>query len=102
MTAPYIRTVVRFISSYAGIADYGVTLAGTDTEKRVSVDHDGRVYVQHAHRLSGDEERTYVAALLAHLSDERECAERWARERDMTAYLGEKRQYTPVYIGRSL
>jgi hypothetical protein len=93
----YRKTFVHFISSYQS-ADYGVTLAGTSEERRVTVDRDGTVRTT-VYGITGEQEREYIAALLAYLEDKRAEYIAWANAKGYA--LEPARVLTPVYSVRS-
>jgi hypothetical protein len=94
----YRKTFVHFISSYQNLADYGVTLAGTSEERRVTVDRDGIVRTT-VHGITGELEREYIAALLAYLEDKHVEYVEWAKARGFD--VEPARVLTPVYSLRS-
>jgi hypothetical protein len=93
----YRKTSVRFISS-SDNADYGVTLAGTSEERRVTVDRDGTVRTR-VYGITGEQEREYISALLAYLDDKHVEYIAWAKARGFD--VEPSRVLTPVYSVRS-
>ncbi len=93
----YRKTFVHFISS-SDNADYGVTLAGTSEERRVTVGRDGTVRTR-VHGITGELEREYIAALLAYLEDKRGEYIAWAKAKGFD--VEPARVLTPVYSLRS-
>jgi len=89
----YLRTVVRFISS-SDNSDYGVTLAGTSEERRVTVERDGTVHTRTSD-TTPEQERARIDAVVAFLATERERYEAWAREKGFP--IEPARVLTPRY-----
>jgi hypothetical protein len=90
----YHKTFVHFISSYQNSVDYGVTLAGTSDERRVTVDRDGTVRTR-VYGITGEQEREYIAALLAYLDDKHAEYIEWAKAKGYD--IEPARVLTPVY-----
>jgi len=94
----YRKTFVHFISSYQNSADYGVTLAGTSDERRVTVNRDWTVRTT-VYGITGEQEREYISALLAYLDDKRREYVTWAKTKGFG--VEPARVLTPVYSVRS-
>ena len=75
----YRHTVARFISS-SDNADYGVTLAGTSEERRVTVERDGTVHTRISDTTPA-QERERIDAVLAFIALERARYVEWASSR---------------------